>query len=164
MTTITTHTIAGHTRPCFGAQVVPRSVAKRHYMASCPNASANPETPPPLLMTFSSDSCLALHDLSASSSSPQPPQQPLPPLAPVAATPHRDFPIYCAAFSPEGTTDRPVRLVLGGGEGQQEEHQHGGEACSGHGHDHHHHHEGELCGNGGEDEAGTRTLLCYDFA
>lgn len=162
---------------------MPRSIAKRHYTAACPSATADPERPPLLLMTWSSDSRLTLHDLSSSSSlpasnnnsSPEPPPRLLPPpLLPVAAcTPHRDFPIYCAAFSPEGegaAADRPVRLVLGGGEAQPEphehEHEHGGEACSGgDGHDHHshHHHEGHAK-EGEDDETGPRTLLCYAFA
>ncbi len=117
-------------------------------------------------MTWSSDSTLALHDLSS------PPTVPtsLDPLRPVARTPHANFPIFCAAFGPAmPESDRPVRLVLGGGEGQQEQHQHQhghshghshgeGEGGSCSGHDHHHGKEEK------EENKGPGTLLSYSFA
>lgn len=192
-------TQTGHARPCFGAQVVPRSVAKRHFRRPPPPSSSSslgaaggaaaataPETeteteaeadaapaderPPFLLMTWSSDSTLALHDLSA------PAQEPLGvaaaapfpvPQPPLLVTPHADFPILCASFSPEveGVADWPVRLVLGGGEGLKEERQFGGKACSGLGHDFNHQTRSlSSCNRLDEDETGPRTLLCYAFA
>lgn len=140
-------------------------------------------------MTWSSDSTLALHDLSA------PALEPLVlstggvaacvvPRPPLLATPHAGFPVYCASFSPEVSGDgrRPVRLVLGGGEGHQEQHAHGhdhgdghghgegegeegeGGCCGhGHGHGHHHHHEHEEQEDV-EAGGGPRTLLAYSFA
>ncbi len=148
--------LEAHARPCFGATLVPKALAKEHV----------PAAGGPVVLTWGADTTVRLFDLDA------------PGAPPLQVVEHPGFPIYTCAFGTDSTT-QGWHLLVGGGEGTQaeshdhdhdHEHEHGEAAgCCGHGEHEHHPHADE--GKKGEEESGEDeveeappSLLCYTFA